>query len=189
MTIFEISTARRLRDSIGCAPSGNRNLARIMRAAPFFLGIGMSAICFAQNNETGGQDHTGPLAKVIVPYVDNHEIAGAVALIANRDRVIDQATVGYADLANHRAMKSDDMFWIASMSKAMTAAAVMMLVDEGKISIDDPVEKYLPEFKGQVVSSTSDADSYSAQKATSEPVQKAPVKLEPSKHPITIREI
>ena len=43
------------------------------------------------------------------------------------------------------------MFWIASQSKSMTCAGLMMLVDEGKVNVDDPVEKYLPEFKGQMV--------------------------------------
>ena len=48
-------------------------------------------------------------------------------------------------------MSPDALFWIASMSKGMTAAALMMLVDEGKVNVDDPVEKYLPEFHGQMV--------------------------------------
>ena len=79
-------------------------------------------------------------------------------------------------------MGPDDLFWIASMSKAMTASAVMMLVDEGKIGLDDPVEKYLPEFKGQMVSRVPG----SPQPLGPEPAQS---KLEPVTHPITIREI
>ena len=187
MTSMEMPKTGRIRASIANALCGNHNPALIMRATALLLSLGVSALCFAQSDKTAGQDHTGPLAKVIEPYIDNHEIAGAVILIANRDRVIDRESIGYADLAAHQPMKSNDMFWIASMSKAMTAASVMMLVDEGKISLDDPVEKYLPEFKGQMVSSAPDADS--AQAATSGQAQKAPVKLEPLKHPITIREI
>ncbi len=53
---------------------------------------------------------------------------------------------GYSNLEREVPMKLDDIFWIASMSKPITAAAVMMLVDEGKLSLDDPITKYLPEM-------------------------------------------
>ena len=73
----------------------------------------------------------------------------------NKDKVLSLEAVGYADIAAKTPMQTDDLFWIASMSKAMTAAALMMLVDEGKVKLDDPVEKYLPEFKGQQVKATA----------------------------------
>ncbi len=150
------------------------------------------AACFAQSNAPEprkGQNES--LADVIKPYMENREIAGAVVLIANRDRVIDREVAGYADIAGHRPMKEDDIFWIASMSKAMTASAVMMLVDEGKLSLDDPVEKYLPEFKGQMVSPVSSPNSASSPPSASSASANSstPPKLEPLKHPITIREI
>ena len=71
-------------------------------------------------------------------------------LVASKDKVLDLETVGYADLEAKKPMAKDSLFWIASMTKAMTCTAMMMLVDEGKASVDDPVEKYLPEFKGQM---------------------------------------
>lgn len=89
----------------------------------------------------------GPLAAKLQPFVDHHTLAGAVVLVAAKDRVLDVEAVGYADIAAGKRMKTDDLFWIASQSKGMTAAALMMLVDEGKVNVDDPVEKYLPEFK------------------------------------------
>src|ERR1041384_7333489 len=55
-------------------------------------------------------------------------------------------------------MKEDSIFWIASQSKPMTSVAFMMLVDERKLSLDDPVEKYLPEFRGQMLAVEKDAD-------------------------------
>ena len=55
------------------------------------------------------------------------------------------------DVAAKQPMRIDCLFWIASMSKPMTATALMMLVDEGKVTLDDPVEKYLPEFQGQML--------------------------------------
>lgn len=84
-------------------------------------------------------------------------------------------------------MQPDDLFWIASMSKAMTASAVLMLVDEGKIKLDDPVEKYLPEFKGQMVSRVPISPLLATPGQAKEDAP--PPKLEPAAHPITIREI
>ena len=86
------------------------------------------------------------------PYLDQKAVAGAVTLVANKDGVLATEAFGFADLAQQRPMAPDTVFWIASQSKPMTATAFMMLVDEGKVSVDDPVEKYLPEFKGQQVS-------------------------------------
>ena len=83
------------------------------------------------------------IAPLLQPLVDHHALAGAVILVADRDRILDIEAVGYADIAAHKAMTEDALFWIASMSKPMTAAAFMILVDEGKASVDDPVEKYL----------------------------------------------
>jgi CubicO group peptidase (beta-lactamase class C family) len=120
------------------------------------------------------------------PLVDNHTIAGAVTLIATKDRIVYLEPVGYRDLASKTPMPPDAMFWIASTSKPMTATAVMMLVDEGKIDLDAPVEKYLPEFKGQMVRVTEPASPADAQ-ATAD--SKSSAKLVPAIHPILVREI
>ena len=80
-------------------------------------------------------------------FVDDGTIAGAVTLLAHHGKVASLDAVGYADLATRQPMKTDDLFWIASMTKPITATAVLMLQDEGKLSVDDPVEKYLAEFK------------------------------------------
>ena len=91
------------------------------------------------------------IAAAIQPYVDRHELAGAVALVAERGKDLDVTTAGWADIAARRPMQRDSFFWIASMTKPVTAAAVMMLVDEGLLELDDAVGKYLPEFEGQMV--------------------------------------
>ena len=82
-------------------------------------------------------------------FVDDSTIAGAVTLVARQGQVASLEAVGYADLAAKTPMRNDNLFWIASMTKPMTAVAVLMLQDEGKLSVDDPVEKHLPEFKDQ----------------------------------------
>src|SRR5579863_2262691 len=107
-------------------------------------------LVIASPNRLFAQSPHSP-ASLFRPFVEKGELAGAVALVADKDRVLSVEAVGFADIAKGMPMKQDAMFWIASQSKPMTATAVMMLVDEGKIALDDPVEKYLPEFRGQRV--------------------------------------
>ncbi|RDJ93692.1 class A beta-lactamase-related serine hydrolase, partial [Lacticaseibacillus rhamnosus] len=112
------------------------------------------------------------IAPVLQSFVDKHIASGVVALVANKDGFLALEKAGYANLADKTPMRDDALFLIASMSKSLTGTALMMLVDEGKVSLDDPVDKYLPEFKGQMV---ADPDG-----------KEAP---HPPKHPITVREI
>ena len=84
--------------------------------------------------------------KVIGEFIGENEIAGAVTLVATKDGVVALDAAGKADVEKDVPMKDDTIFWIASMTKPLTAAAVLMLEDEGKLSIDDPVGKYVPEL-------------------------------------------
>jgi CubicO group peptidase (beta-lactamase class C family) len=105
---------------------------------------------------TAHAQEASPLVTALQPYVDRDELAGAVMLVANKDEVLTVETVGFANKADGRAMQPDSVFWIASQSKPITAVATMMLVDDGKISVNDAVEKYLPEFRGQMVVAEKD---------------------------------
>ena len=80
-------------------------------------------------------------------FVAQKEIAGAVTLVADPDKILHFSATGMADTEGFRTMAKDTVFWIASMTKPITATAVMMMAEEGKLSVDDPVSKYLPEFK------------------------------------------
>ena len=92
----------------------------------------------------------GPKSEAIrqrlTEQIDKHEIPGAVALVATRDSVVSLDAVGSADTAGTRRMTTDTIFWIASMTKPTTATAVMMMNEQGKLSIEDPVSKYIPEL-------------------------------------------
>jgi len=93
------------------------------------------------------QDKFAAIPERMQAFVDQGEISGAVMLVATKDRILHLSAIGQSDLASSRKMETNDFFWIASMTKPMSATAVAMLVDEGKLSFDDPVEKYLPEFR------------------------------------------
>jgi CubicO group peptidase (beta-lactamase class C family) len=116
----------------------------------------------------------GKLASSVQPFVDRQELAGAVMLVADKEKVLAVEAAGWADIAAKAPMRNDSVFWIASQSKPITAAALMMLVDEGSVNLDDPVEKYLPEFRGQMVAVERDAEH---------------VLLRRPKHPITVKNV
>jgi len=113
----------------------------------------VALVCFQARAEDNAS-----MAEALQPFVSSNAMAGAVLLVASPQKVFCHEAVGYMDLAAKKPMKTDCMFWIASQSKPITAAALMILVDEGKVNVDDPVEKYLPEFKGQMVIAEKDGD-------------------------------
>jgi CubicO group peptidase (beta-lactamase class C family) len=81
-------------------------------------------------------------------FVARQEVAGAVTLVAAPDRILHLSAVGQADVAAYRPARPDTIYWIASMTKPVTAVAILMLQDEGKLAVDDLVAKYLPELAG-----------------------------------------
>jgi CubicO group peptidase (beta-lactamase class C family) len=111
---------------------------------------------------------------VLHPFVERHTLAGAVTLVASKDKILSHEAVGFMDIAAQAPMRRDAVFWIASQSKSITATAFMMLVDEGKVGVDDPVEKYLPEFKGLMVAAEQDENH---------------VLLRKPAHPITVKNV
>src|SRR4051812_535116 len=78
--------------------------------------------------------------------IASNEIAGAVTVVLTKDKIVHLQANGWADRASKKPMKADTLFWVASMTKPITATAVLMLQDQGKLNVSDPVAKYLPEF-------------------------------------------
>ena len=97
-------------------------------------------------------DRFAAVAPRMQAFVDKGEVAGVVTLIATKDRIIHLSAAGKTDLAKDRKMRTDDIFWIASMSKPITSVCIAIVADDGKLSFDDPLAKHLPEFDGLVVS-------------------------------------
>lgn len=92
--------------------------------------------------------------------VNNKEVPGVAAIVIRNGKIVYYKSFGMADNQSNRALKKDDIFRIASMSKAITSTAVMMLWEEGMFQLDDPISKYIPEFKNPtLVKSFSFRDS------------------------------
>lgn len=86
--------------------------------------------------------------ETIQRHIDAHDITGAVSLVSRRGRVAHFETQGVMDLESKKPMTKDTLFWIASMSKPITGVAILMLMEEGKVRLTDPVSKFIPEFRG-----------------------------------------
>jgi len=119
------------------------------------------------------KDGTRVLDEVLRQAADSKEVPGVVAAAANSDGIIYEGAFGKRDLAKGTAMTSDSVFWIASMTKALTSAAAMQLVEQGKLQLDEPISKVLPDLESpQVLEGFDD---------------KGQPKLRPAKRPITLR--
>ena len=92
--------------------------------------------------------------------IEKNQIPGAVALIRRNNKIIYNKAFGYSDVENKIMYSTDDIFRIASMTKAVTSLAVLMLWEEGEFNLDDPIEKYIPEFKDlKVLTDFNETDS------------------------------
>ncbi len=102
--------------------------------------------------------------------VQQGAVPGMVAVVSDKDHILYQGAFGVMDMAKHKPMTSDAIFRIASMTKPVTSVAIMMLVEQGKLSLDDPVSKYLPEFKDreEITSFDSAGATYETKKPAHE---------------------
>jgi CubicO group peptidase (beta-lactamase class C family) len=112
--------------------------------APLLLAAAVFALptsrALAADNQFAAVDST------MQKYVDDHEISGAVTLVADHGKIVHLGAVGMRDLDKREPMTADTLFGIMSMTKPITATALMILKEDGKLSYDDPVTKYIPAF-------------------------------------------
>jgi len=131
--------------------------SRFACLAAICAGLSMSAISLATEPTalpTATAADVGMKAKALakIPaqmkkFVEAGQISGAVTLVAKDGKVVALDAVGEQDIDSHAPMRADTLFAIASMTKPITSTALMILVDEGKVTLDDPIATYLPEFK------------------------------------------
>jgi len=96
-------------------------------------------------------ERLGRVDNFLNDLVNTNKIPGAVVFLARNGKIVYHKTFGYSDIEKKTPLKKDDIFRIASQSKAITSLAVMMLFEEGKFLLDDPISKYIPEFKNPKV--------------------------------------
>src|SRR5437879_12276050 len=104
------------------------------------LFVFISNVCFVAMPKLPG------VGSAIQEMVTKNEIAGAVTVVVSPDKLLHLETTGFADVAAQQRMAPDTLFWIASMTKPITGTAILMLQDEGKLAVSDPVANYIPEF-------------------------------------------
>lgn len=120
------------------------------------------------------QDRLDRIAPVMQAHVDNGRISGAVMVIARDGKIVYRDSVGYADIENKVPMKEDAVFRIFSMTKAITTTAAMILVEEGKLRLTDPVSKFIPAFTNMKVYVSGDGEE---------------MELEEQKNPVTVHHL
>jgi len=125
-----------------------------MKALFTLLGVCFSFVVLSQGMPAGKPNENGVsperlsrIDQLVNDHVSNQWVNGAVVMIVRNGKVVYHKAFGYSNVEKKTAMKKDDIFRIASQSKAITALAVMMLFEEGKFFLDDPISKYIPEFK------------------------------------------
>ena len=119
---------------------------------------------------------TSDLSTFLKGAVDRGDVPGVVVAVVNKDALLYNEAFGQSSTLSKRAMTKDTIFNMASMTKAITSTAIMMLADEGKLKLDDDVSKYVPRYKDlTVISKYNDAD--------------ASYETRPAKGPITIRQL
>lgn len=154
---------------------------------PFILALTIASTAFSQSvklsqhpknitptskpEDTGfSSARLGKIDAMLDDYIKNQQIPGAVVYLVRDGKVAYHKAFGYSDVDKKTALKKDDIFRIASQSKAITSLAVMMLWEEGKFLLDEPVSKYIPEFKSpKVLKTFNGADStYTSESGKSE---------------------
>jgi methyl acetate hydrolase len=143
----------------------NRMAAEIVFAA----GVAVAAMAGTAN----AQNSPGSAAidASLRGAVERKDVPGVVALITDREHVLYQSAFGVADVATGRPLTTDALFRIASMTKPVTSVALMQLVEQGRLGLDDPAEKYLPQLAGLKVIESFDAASgaYQVRPASRQP--------------------
>jgi CubicO group peptidase (beta-lactamase class C family) len=126
-------------------------------------------------------DRLARIDQVLQQYVEENRIAGAVALVLRDGKAVYERAVGWRDKEAGRRMTVDTIFRIASQTKAITSAAILVLVEEGKVGLNDPVSRFLPTFAKTTVAVRNEPGSG--------PLIGSGVAFVPSKRPITIRDL
>jgi CubicO group peptidase (beta-lactamase class C family) len=112
-----------------------------------------AVLAITANLAAGDEPPASPeVTAAMQPYLDSYKLAGVIGIIADKNGDIHYSNIlGYADVEGKKPMREDNVFWIASMTKMFVGASIMMLVDEGKVSLDDPATRFIPQLEKWMV--------------------------------------
>jgi methyl acetate hydrolase len=146
--------------------------ASMNKTAEIAFAAGVAVVAFAGTASAQNSQAQAALDTSLRSAVERKDVPGVVALVTDRKGVLYENAFGVADVATGRPLKTDALFRIASMTKPITTTALMQLVEQGKIGLDDPAEKYLPELKNPKVVESFDAKTgdYKLRPAASAPL-------------------
>ena len=133
-------------------------MTRASLAARLSIAICIAVVVTVANAQTPtAPTSTAPIDDALRGAIAHGDVPGVVALVTDRKGVLYRGAFGIADVESKRQMTVDSMFRIASMTKAVTSVALMQLVEQGKLGVDDPADKYLPELSKLPVFQSFDA--------------------------------
>ncbi len=125
------------------------------------LTLGLFAVVMLATRSAPAATDAAVLAQIparMQQFIEDGTISGAVTVVGRRDGIASFEAVGLRDIETRQPMTKDTLFRIASMTKPVTSLGIMILADEGKLGLDDEVEKHLPEFRGQMLVSERTKD-------------------------------
>ena len=124
--------------------SSNSNLTNVMKKSIFYLLLILSSSCFSQKNKESTKI-TKELDAIVKEYADSNEFTGSV-LIAQNGKILLRKAYGYADMEKRIPNQPETNFYLASVSKLFTNAAIIKLKDKGLLSLNDPLSKFIPDY-------------------------------------------
>ncbi|MCX6904059.1 MAG: serine hydrolase [Verrucomicrobia bacterium] len=149
----------------------NKHLLRALLIVSLNAALAVVSAVAGENEPPASPEITAAMR----PYLDSYKLAGVIGIIADqKGKIHYKNLLGYADVEAKKPISEDNVFWIASMTKMFAGASIMMLVDEGKVSLDDPVTKFIPQLEKWLVVAEKDASH---------------VLLKPLVRPVTIRHV
>jgi CubicO group peptidase (beta-lactamase class C family) len=139
------------------------------------LPLAASSVPAAKPEDVGmSADRLKRIDQMVQRRIDAGELSGAVTIVARKGKVVHLAAQGVMDLESKKPMAKDTMFRVASMTKPITGLAIMMMIEEGKVRLTDPVSRYLPEFRGMKVAIALPAQGRGGAPAGAPTAQTAP---------------
>ena len=134
-------------------------------------------------------DRLQRINQLVQRYIDQGQITGAITMVSRKGRVAHFEAIGQMDLEARAAMRKDAIFRIASMSKPITGVAILMLMEEGKLRLTDPVSRFIPEFKNPTVAIVKTTGAPPAPRAPGQPAPEPEIYTVPAEREVTIRDL